>query len=419
MRDHLPQIAPQLRLGGWRNLSTFRALRHRNFRLFWFGQMVSLIGTWMQSTAQQWLVYRLTDSPLSLGQVSFAAFVPVLFLSLPAGVLVDRVEKRRLIVLAQAWFLVLAGILAVLTATGAVRYWHVVLLALLLGLGNALDMPARQAFVVEMVGKEDLMNAIALNSSVFNGARIVGPAIAGLVVAAVGESLAFAANAVSYVAVIVGLLAMRLPGVERSGDAASAVSQMRDGLRYIRGHRTIFGLVGLVAVMSAFGFPVTTLVAVFARDRLGIGAEGFGLLMSSLGVGALIGALLLATLGNLKHKGRLMAAAMFVFNGAMAVFGASPFTLLSMAALVAAGWAMITQLASANTLVQTLVPDELRGRVISTYTWTLGGFLPIGSLFIGATAERLGAPTAVLINAGISAVMGLVLLLAFPEVRRA
>lgn len=406
-------------MGAWRTLPTFQALRHRNYRLFWFGQLISLIGTWMQSTAQQWLVYRLTNSPLGLGAVSFAAFLPMLILSLPAGVLVDRVDKRRLIVGTQTWFLILAAVLAVLTATGVVQYWHVIVLAALLGIGNAIDMPTRQAFVVEMVGKDDLMNAIALNSSVFNGARIVGPAVGGLLVAGLGEAAAFSANAVSYVAVIAGLLAMRLPPFVSPVNANPAIEQLKDGLRFIRGHRTIFGLVSMAAVMSTFGFPINTLIAVFARDRLNIGAQGLGLLMASMGVGALAGALLLASLGNFKHKGRLLMAAMFVYAGGMVVFASSRSTLLSVLALILAGWAMITQLASTNTLIQTLVPDELRGRVVSTYTWTLGGFLPIGALFIGATADRLGAPSAVLLNAVVCASFALFGLWMFPQVRQA
>lgn len=392
-------------------------MRHRNFRLFFFGQLISLSGTWMQTTAQQWLVYRITDSQLSLGVVTFAAFLPVLLLSLFMGVIVDRFPRRPLLLLTQTWFMLLAVVLAVITALGIVEYWHIILLSFLLGIANALDMPARQAFFVDMVEREDLMNAIALSSSIFNGARIIGPALGGLIVAGLGEAPAFAINAVTFAAVLAGLLLMRFPPFKRPEGSASGLREILAGLGYLASDRRALGLVSMVALLSFFAFPYAILFPAVARDVLGTGAEGYGALMAAMGVGALGGAVGLAILGDRRHKGRLLHGNRLLFACAVAVFGLSRSTPLSMAALLIAGYAFITQLAVTNTLLQLLVPDGLRGRVMSSYTWALGGFWPLGALLIGAIGDRLGAPSAILFCSGAALLLAFLGWILFPEVR--
>ena len=417
MRSLLPQITPHLRLG-MRWPEGLKALRYRNFRLFFFGQFVSLIGTWMQSTARQWLVYRLTGSQAKLGAVTFASFIPVFIFSLFFGVLVDRLPRRRLLIGTQTAFMVLAAALALLTITGLVRYEHILWLAVLFGVVNALDMPARQAFYVDMVDRPALLNAIALNSSVFNGARIIGPAIGGLVVARFGEGPAFAANAFSYLAVIAGLLMMRLPSADDPPAAEGGMRELRRGLAYLVRDRRLLGLVGMVAALSLVGFPYLVLLPAFAGEVLGIGATGYGWLLSAQGVGALLAALSLAWLGDRRHKGRWLLTSRATMALALAIFALSRSPLLSMLALALAGFSFISQLAITNTLIQLIVPDGLRGRVMSSYTWALGGFYPLGALFIGWLGDRLGAPQAVLLSAVACGVTVLLGWLAFPQVAR-
>lgn len=417
MRFFLPQITPQLRMG-MRWPDGLRSLRRRNFRLFFFGQLISLIGSWMQTTAQQWLVYRLTGSELSLGVVTFAAFLPVLILSLGMGVIVDRFERRRLLVITQTWFLLQAAVLAVLTALGVIQYQHVIVLALLAGIGNALDMPARQSFYVDLVDRDEMMNAIALNSSVFNGARIIGPAIGGVVIAVMGEAPAFGLNAVSFLAVIGALLMMRLSPFVPPMRHGSGWSELRQGLAYLVADRRVLGLVSMVAAFSVFGFPYVVLLPAFAGEVLGTGAAGLGALLAAQGVGALASALGLAFLGERRSKGRMLFASRALLPVSVLLLAVSRTPQVSMLALVLGGYTLINQLAITNTLIQMVVPDELRGRVLSTYTWALGGFWPIGALLTGWMAERLGAPQAVLVVAGVSAVLALAGWVAFPEARR-
>ncbi|MFN2234245.1 MAG: MFS transporter, partial [Anaerolineales bacterium] len=379
---------------------TFSAMRHRNFRLFFWGQLVSVIGVWMQSTAQQWLVYRITGSQTSLGMVTFINFLPVLLFSLFMGVVTDQFSRRNLLVLTQSWFMLLAGILALLTWMGIVQYWHILLLSFLLGFGNALDMPARQAFVVELVDgdKRDVMNAISINSALFNIARIVGPAIGGLVVAAFGEAPAFAINALSYIAVIFALLLMKLMPQPMEPSRSNAIDKMKYGFRYIYGEKDIFGLVVLVAVFSMVGFGPLTLVPVFAKDILNIGAGGFGHLLSWQGVGALIGAFQLIVFGDRFHKGKMLLASRVMLGPAVIALALSRTPWLSMLIMALLGYSLITQLILTNTLIQAIVPDELRGRVLSAYTWALGGFFPLGSLMIGFLGDQIGAPTAAILS---------------------
>ena len=416
MRSFLADRFANLHLG-WHWPEALRAMRHRNFRLYFFGQLVSLIGSWMQTTAQQWLVYRLTGSQLSLGLVTFAGFIPVLLLSLFMGVVVDRVSRRRLLLLTQSWFLLLALALAVLTFLGIVQYRHIIVLALLFGIGNALDMPARQAFNLDMVEHDDLFNAIALNSSVFNGARIIGPAIGGLVIASWGEGTAFGLNAVSFLAVIAGLLMMSLPPFQRPAQRDTGLGDLKRGLAYLVGDRQVLGLVTMVAAFSLIGFPYAVLLPVFAQDVLRIGVEGYGILLGAQGVGALAAALSLAILGDRRPKGRLLWLSRWMLVAAVALLGFSRTTALSLLALALAGFALISQLAVTNTLIQLAVPDDLRGRVLSTYTWALGGFWPLGALLIGALGSWLGAGNAVLLSAGGCLVLTVVGTVVFPGVR--
>jgi MFS family permease len=367
-----------------------RALRHRNYRLFFAGQLVSLTGTWMQSVAQGWLVLRLTDSPALLGLAAAASSAPVLLFSLQAGAIVDRVSKRQLLIVTQIVAMLLAAILALLTMSGLVQVWHVFALAVLLGIVNAFDAPARQSFTVEMVGREDLLNAIALNSSIFNAARTVGPAVAGLVVAWVGEGLAFAFNASSFVLVIISLLMMRLPpfvrpeGGRRGGD-------LREGLAYIAGEPRVSALLTQAAAISLFCFVHIPLLPVFARDVLGVGADGLGALAAASGLGALLAALLLAQLGDRLPRGRLLIAAALVYPGLMILFTAMPTLPLAMLVLGLAGWAGVTTMALTNTLIQSIVPDRLRGRVMSVFTLLLMGASPMGGMLAGVVAQLVGS----------------------------
>jgi len=389
------------KLGSFFNLNeSFRAMRHRNFRLFFWGQLISVTGIWMQSTAQQWLVYRITGSQTSLGLVTFISFLPTLILSLFMGVIVDRFARRKILLITQSWFMLGALVLAALTWSGLIQYWHILVLSFTLGIGSALDMPARQAFVTEMVDddKNDLLNALSLNSSLFNIARIIGPAIGGAVVASLGEAPSFAINGLSYLAVIAALLLMRLNPPHLSESTESNLSQMLEGFRYLAGEKDILGLVTMVAVFSFIGFGSLTLVPVFAKDILKIGVTGFGQMLSWQGIGALIGGALLIFFGDLFHKGKLLLFSRILFGPAILGFALTRTPWISMALMTVMGYSLITQLVISNTMIQTIVPDDLRGRVISTYTWALGGFYPLGSLLMGFLGDQIGAPIAAMFS---------------------
>ncbi len=365
-----------------------RALRHRNYRLFFLGQLISLTGTWMQSVAQGWLMLRLTDSPALLGLTSAASSLPVLLLSLPAGTVVDCVPKRRLLLITQISAMTLSATLAVLTLTGLVQVWHILTLAMLLGVVTAFDAPARQSFIVEMVGHEDLLNAIALNSSVFNAARSVGPAVAGIVVAAIGEGPAFAVNAVSFIFVLASLLMMRLPPFTGGGGPRSG--QLREGLAYIVGERRVRTLLIQAGAISLFCFVHLPLLPVFARDVLGSDAGGLGALSATIGLGSLVAALLLAQAGDRLPRGRMLSIAALLYPIIMVAFTTARTLPLAMALLGLAGWAGVTTMALTNTLIQSIVPDALRGRVMSAYTLLLMGLSPMGGMVAGMIAESVG-----------------------------
>lgn len=395
-----------------------RALRHYNYRLFFIGQLISLTGTWMQSVAQGWLVLRLTDSPLLLGLVAAASSLPVLFFSLPAGALADRVPKQRILLVTQVTSLVLAAILAALTLSGLVAVWHVLLLAVLLGMVNAFDAPARQAFTVEMVGREDLLNAIALNSSIFNGARTMGPAVAGVVVALIGEGPAFLANALSFVAVIASLLLMRLPPWTPPPSARRG-NPLREGLGYIAREPRVRSLLLQVGAMGFFGFVHIPLLPAFARDVLGADATGLGLLSAASGLGALTAALILAQLGDNTPRGRLLSLAVLLHPPFMIGFTMARGLPLAMMMLFCAGWAGVTAMALSNTLIQVIVPDSLRGRVMSVFTLSLMGLSPLGGMFAGAAAEYVGSvPLVVAVSVAIAWIIAAVVALRAPYLRK-
>jgi MFS family permease len=371
------------------------ALSHRNFRLFLFGQGISLIGTWMQSVALGWLVLEITNSPFAVGLTQALRSLGVLLFTLYAGVVVDRVDKRRLIVWTQALQMLEALALAALVWTGRVTTWQVMVLAVFFGIVNAFDIPARQAFIAELIGKEDLMNAIALNSSMFNAARIVGPAIAGVLIGVAGVGVCFFVNGVSYVAVIAGLLAMRLPPFVTRLMPTTAWEGVRQAVAFIRGDARVWVLVVLVAVFSVLGFPFIVLMPVVARDVLHTDARGYGLLMAGVGIGAMLGALGLAVRGPRVPKGAALLGGGTAFGVLLVLFAAARSLGVALALLALAGCAMIVTTALANTMLQTLVRDELRGRVMAFYAFVFVGMAPLGAFQAGLAAEHAGAPFAI------------------------
>jgi MFS family permease len=393
-----------------------RALRHRNFQLFFSGQLISLTGTWMQSVAQAWLVYSMTKSPLLLGSVGFASQIPVFLVAPFGGITADRMNRQRLIITTQTCAMILAGILAWLTLSGRVQVWHIFVLASLLGVVNAFDIPGRQAFLVDMVGKEDLMNAIALNSSMFNGARVVGPAIAGILVAKIGEGWCFAANSISYIAVIIGLLLMQVHSPARISKH-SPIADIIEGFRWVNQTKIIRSLLILIGLVSLVGMPYTVLMPVFADKILHGGARGLGILMGATGVGALFGALTLAAKTGIKGLGRWIVITCAGLGVSLFCFSFSTSFWLSAMLLLPAGYTMMLQMACSNTLIQSMVPDQLRGRVMALYSMMFMGMAPFGAFFGGALAHRFGAPITVAVG-GIACIFGAIWFgRALPELR--
>jgi MFS family permease len=396
---------------------TLRALRHRNFQLFFSGQFISLIGTWMDSIAEAWLVYRLTGSSLKLGAIGFASQIPVFLMAPLGGIVADRYNRRRIVIATQAASMVLALTLATLTLTHTVRLWHIFVLAASLGVVNAFDIPARQAFLADMVGREDLMNAIALNSSMFNGARIVGPAVAGVLVASIGEGWCFFANGVSYIAVITGLLMMRVQAPGRLAGSGSPLEHIIEGFRFVKRTAPIRSLLLLLGVASLVAMPYTVLMPIFADRILHGGARGLGILMGATGVGALLGALTLASKSGVSGLGRWVAVSATGFGFFLILFAYSRYFWLSAAILLPVGFCMMLQMSSSNTLIQAMVPDHLRGRVMSVYSMMFMGMAPFGALMGGAVADRVGAPLAVAVGAVASIAAATVFGLRLPNLR--
>jgi MFS family permease len=376
-----------------------RALRSRNYRLFFSGQSVSLIGTWMTRVATSWLVYRLTHSAFLLGVASFAGQIPLFFLAPLAGVWVDRWDRHRTLVATQALSMVQSFALAALALTGVITVWEIILLMLFQGVINAIDMPARQAFVIQMVDdRTDLPNAIALNSSMVNAARLIGPAVAGVLIAAVGEGYCFLADGVSYMAVIASLLAMhvRRPVTQRT--RKRVLQDLAEGWRYVSHSPPIRSILLLLAAISLLGMPYTVLMPIFAGRTLHGGAHTLGLLMSCIGLGALAGAVALAARRTVLGLGKVIPISAAIFGGALVAFGFSRVLWISMTLLLVAGFGMMRHMAASNTILQTIVEEEKRGRVMAFYAMAFVGMSPFGSLIAGAAADRIGAPLTVSIS---------------------
>ena len=395
-----------------------RALRHRNFQLFFAGQLISLVGTWMQTVAQSWLVYRMTGSALLLGTVGFASQIPVFIMAPIGGIVADRRNRRRVVIGTQTASMILAGILAALTLSGRVQVWQIMVLAAGLGVVNAFDIPARQAFLIDMVGREDLLNAIALNSSMFNGARIIGPAIAGILVASIGEGWCFFANAVSYIAVIIGLLLMRIKHAANLASQASPLEHILEGFHFVRNAGPIRIILLLLGLVSFVGMPYAVLMPVFADQILHGGARGLGILMGATGVGALLGAASLAARVGVKGLGKLIAICSGGFGVSLIFFSFSKIFWLSTVLLVPVGLTMMVQMASSNTLIQSMTPDRLRGRVMAVYSMMFMGLAPFGAFTAGALAHHIGAPWTVALG-GVACIAGsLVFGTHLPRVRK-
>jgi MFS family permease len=370
----------------------FRAMQHRNFQLFIAGQLVSLIGTWMQTTAQLWLVYKLTGSAALLGIFGFASQVPMLFLSSIGGYVGDRYNRHRGVIVTQTVSMILAFVLAGLTLTKLINEWELIVIAFLVGIVNAFDVPIRQAFLVQMVGKEDLPNAIALNSSIFNGARVVGPAIAGFAIAAVGEGWCFFLNGLSFVAVIVALLMMRLVPREIKPSTDSPLQSLVQGFRYAMGDLPTRSALLLLSVLSLFGLQYSVFMPIFAQDILKGNARTLGLLMSSAGIGAVLGALHFAARTHYKGLARWIATTSTTCAVGLVLFSQAKTFWVCIAVLFVVGFAATSQMAATNTLIQNRVPDELRSRVMAVYATMFMGVQPVGALIAGGLAKHWGAP---------------------------
>ncbi len=388
-----------------------RAFRHRNYRLFFGGQLTSLIGTWMQTVAQSWLVLQLTGDPFMLGVVAAAQFLPVMFLGLFGGLIADALPKRRTLLATQTVKMALSFTMFALVASDAVEVWQVVGLALLGGLTNVFDMPTRQAFSVEMVGREDIANAVALNSAMFNGARIIGPAVAGLTIGALGVSTAFLIDAVSFIAVIVALLAMREdelwspPLMARPGSVAEVMAGLREGLRYARDARLVLLAIAVVGLVATFGMNFPVIIPALAQDVLHSDASGYGFLMAASGIGSLTAALSIA-FSRRARPGWIVAGAIAVGLGEIALAASGTFA-FSMGLMFLIGFGAISMAATANTTIQLAVPDQLRGRTMSIYTTVFAGSTPIGGLLMGGIASRFGVDVSLAAGGIACALIGL------------
>src|SRR6266567_3413156 len=387
---------------------TFASLKHRNFRLFFIGQLVSLAGTWMQNTAQSWLVYQLTGSKLLLGIVAAVGSAPMLFFSILGGSVADRHPKRTVILFTQSGMMVLAFTFAALVWSGQVRPWHIMVLAALGGVAMAFDMPARQAFMVEMTSREDLMNAVSLNSSIVNGARVVGPSVAGFLMAHVGMAMCFFLNGLSFVAVIAGLLMMRLPKFVPQHHAGSAWAHALEGFSYVWSHWRMRTILILFAIVGIFGWSYSVMMPAFATDVLKVGERQYGTLLSANGLGALLGALTVASLGHRINRRFLVLGGLWIFSAMLLLLAAVKSYYLALVCLAIGGWGMLLFFSTTNTLLQTTASDQMRGRVMGIWTLVFGGMTPLGGLEAGALSHFLGVRWTMAIGALVCALAALV-----------
>lgn len=406
--EEIPGAPARVQVGvlPWRQ--TFAALKHRNYRLFFAGQLISLVGTWMQNTAQSWLVYQLTGSKLLLGIVAAVGSAPLLLFSMWGGSVADRHPKRVVLLFTQSAMMLLAFVFAGLVWSGWVRPWHIMALAALGGIAMAFDMPARQAFVVEMTSREDLLNAVSLNSSVFNGARVVGPAVAGFLMAQAGLAMCFFLNGLSFVAVLAGLMMMRLPPFVPPATPTSTWQHAMDGFAYAVRRRRVRTLLLLVAIVGVFGWSYSVLLPAFARDELGVGTRGYGMLLSANGIGALCGALTVATYGNRLPHRLLVFGGLGFFSLMLLLLAVTRNCYLAMALLALAGAGMLLYLSTSNTVIQTSIEDSMRGRVMGLWALMFGGMMPLGGLVAGVLSHWLGVPRTVALGAIICGTTALV-----------
>ncbi|MFH1857807.1 MAG: MFS transporter [Candidatus Omnitrophota bacterium] len=396
----------------------FRALRHRNYRLFFGGQSISLIGTWMQQVAMSWLVYRLTNSALLLGIVGFVGQLPTFLLAPLAGVIADRHNRHRILVVTQTLAMLQASVLSVLVLTNTIAVWHILCLSIFLGLINSLDLPVRQAFTVEMIEKrEDLGNAIALNSSMVNAARLIGPSLAGILIAALGEGICFLLNALSYIAVIASLVAMKITSRPTLSSEKHVLHDLKEGFVYAFGVAPIKAILFLLGLVSLIGVPYQVLMPIFAKDIFHGGPKTLGFLMAMSGAGALMGAIYLAGRKSVIGLGKVIAAASSLFGLGIAVFALSRVLWFSMVMIGAAGFAMMVQLAASNTVLQTIVEEDKRGRIMSFYTMAFMGMAPFGSLLAGSLASKMGAPNTLLFGGTCCVIGGLLFVRQLPSLR--
>jgi len=395
----------------------FSSLKVKNFRLYWLGMFVSLIGTWVQAVAQSWLVFQLTGSAFLLGLVAFLSSIPVFLLSLFGGVVADRMNKKNILLFTQNAFMLLAFLLAILTQMKLITPSQIMLIAVLNGIVMAFDAPARQAVVADLVGKQHLLNAIALNSAAFNSARIIGPALAGILIASIGMSGCFYINGISFLAVIIALLLININNGQRRSTKNFLIKDLTDGLRFIKDNRIILILISMVGITSLFGISYVILMPIFANDVLNVGVKGLGSLMSSAGFGALIGALILARLGDFKYKGKLLISSSIIFSISLVLFSLSKTYFISLITLILIGGASVTAIGIVNTLLQTLVPDEFRGRAMSAFMLTFAGFMPFGNLLAGSLAHIWGVSITVLISGIICATFFIIINILYPEIR--
>jgi len=415
LNDSESLIRPKLKL---RLQETFAALKYYNYRLWFSGQVVSLVGTWMQSTAQGYLIYQLTGSPAYLGLVGFMGGLPAWLFTLFGGVVADRISRRNMMVITQTAMLVLAFILAGLTFTNVIQPWHIIVLAFLLGVANAFDAPARVAFVNELVSREDMTNAIALNSTMFNLAAVVGPSVAGLTYAALGPAWCFTLNGISFIAVIVALLFMRIKPIVQPSSRPTVLADLKEGLRYVFSHSLILSLIGSIGLVSIFGIGMLTLLPAWATDILHGDVTTNGWLVSARGFGSLVSALMLAYLGSRKNRGKLWMVGAFAMPLMLFIFAWIRWLPLALVALIGVGWSFMMIMNNSNAMMQSQVPDHLRGRVMSVYTLVFFGSMPLGALFAGTFAQKFGEPLTVMLGAALLMVLAIAAWIFLPGIRR-